>query len=67
MDENDLNAIVSHIMGNPQEGSFDVNMADVNKDGNVNAPTWCFLPRCWARKNRNPAVFQRKTGCSSPS
>ena len=29
MDENDLNAIVSHIMGNPQEGSFDVNMADV--------------------------------------
>lgn len=37
LDENDLNAVVNHIMGNPQEGDFDVDMADVNKDGDVNA------------------------------
>ena len=50
MDENDLNAIVSHIMGNPQEGSFDVNMADVNKDGNVNAADVVFLAKMLGQK-----------------
>ena len=50
MDENDLNAIINHIMGNPQEGSFDVNMADVNKDGNVNAADVVFLAKMLGQK-----------------
>jgi hypothetical protein len=37
LDEKDLNAIVNHIMGKPQEGYFDINLADVNKDGKVDA------------------------------
>ena len=50
LDENDLNAIVNHIMGNPQEGSFDVNMADVNKDGDVNAADVVFLAKMLSQK-----------------
>lgn len=50
MDENDLNAIINHIMGNPQEGSFDVNMADVNKDGDVNAADVVFLAKMLGQK-----------------
>jgi hypothetical protein len=37
LDEKDLNAIANHIMGKPQEGYFDINLADVNKDGKVDA------------------------------
>ena len=37
VDNKDLNAIVNHIMGRPQEGHFDVDIADGNKDGKVNA------------------------------
>ena len=36
VDEKDLDAIVNYNMGNPQEGYFDVNIADGNNDGNVN-------------------------------
>lgn len=50
LDENDLNAIVNHIMGNPHEGSFDVNMADVNKDGDVNAADVVFLAKMLGQK-----------------
>lgn len=50
LDGNDLNAIVNHIMGNPQEGSFDVNMADVNKDGDVNAADVVFLAKMLSQK-----------------
>lgn len=35
LDEKDLNAMINHIMGKPQEGYFDVNMANINKDNNV--------------------------------
>ena len=37
LDKKDLNAIVNHIMDKPQEGKFDKDMADINKDGEVNA------------------------------
>ena len=37
VDEKDLKAIVDYIMGNLQEGIFDVDMADVNRDGRVDA------------------------------
>ena len=37
LDKNDLDAIVNHIMGNPQKGILDVDMADINKDSYVNA------------------------------
>ena len=37
LDKKDLKAVVNHIMGKPQEGTFDVNKADVSKDGNVDA------------------------------
>ena len=37
LDEKDLNAIANHIMGKPQEGYFDINLADVNKDRKVDA------------------------------
>lgn len=37
LDEKDLHAIINHIMGKPQAGNFDVNKADINKDGKVNA------------------------------
>ena len=36
LDEKDLNAMINHIMGKPQEGNFDVNMANINKDDKVN-------------------------------
>lgn len=45
LDEKDLNAIVNHVMGKPQDGNFDVNMADVNKDGDVNATDVVFLAK----------------------
>ena len=37
VNKKDLDAIVNYIMGNPQEGHFDVNIADGNNDGDVNA------------------------------
>ena len=50
LDENDLNAIINHIMGMPQEGSFDVNMADVNKDDDVNAADVVFLAKMLSKR-----------------
>ena len=35
LDEKDLKAMINHIMGKPQEGFFDVNMANINKDDDV--------------------------------
>lgn len=35
LDEKDLKAMINHIMGKPQEGNFDVNMANINKDDEV--------------------------------
>ena len=37
VDDKDVKAVVNHIMGKSQEGKFDVNKADVCKDGNVDA------------------------------
>ena len=37
LDEKDLKAMINHIMGKPQEGLFDVNMANINKDDKVDA------------------------------
>lgn len=43
VDEKDLQAMINHIMDVPQEGNFDLNMADLNKDGKVNAADLVFL------------------------
>jgi hypothetical protein len=37
LDDKDLKALINHIMGMPQEGFFDVNMANINKDDKVDA------------------------------
>jgi len=37
LDDKDLKALINHIMGKPQDGIFDVNMANINKDDKVDA------------------------------
>ena len=37
VDEKDLRAMINHILGNPQEGIFDEEMANINKDDKVDA------------------------------
>lgn len=43
LDEKDLKAMINHIMGKPQEGTFDVNMANFNKDDKVDAVDVVYL------------------------
>jgi hypothetical protein len=35
VDEEDLKAVINHILDKPQEEEFDVNMANINKDDKV--------------------------------
>ena len=43
LDEQDLQALIDHVMGKGHDGLFDENMADVNQDGNVNVNDVVFL------------------------
>ena len=43
LDDKDLKAMINHIMGKPQEGTFDVNMANFNNDDKVDAVDVVYL------------------------
>lgn len=52
LDEQDLQALINYVMGKTTEGAFDVDMADVNKDGNVNINDAVFLIKLLSRVDK---------------
>ena len=50
LDDKDLKAVADHIIGKTPEGSFDVNIADINKDEKVNAADLVFFVKLMGQK-----------------
>lgn len=50
LDDKDVHALINHVMGNPQEGTFDKDMADVNQDGHVDVNDVVFLVKLLGQK-----------------
>lgn len=50
LDNLDLQAIINHVMGKPQEGAFDAGLADVNKDEKVDINDVVYLVKLLGQK-----------------
>ena len=50
LDDKDLQALINYVMGKESEGTFDEDMADVNKDGHVDVNDVVFLVKLLGQK-----------------